>query len=443
MKYTVLTEDDRKLMLEKIGVASVDELFSDLPKDIILDKIEGLPCAASEMEITDIVKKISAKNKPESSASFCGGGCYNHYIPAAVDELAGRGEFYTAYTPYQPEVSQGTLTAIFEYQSYMCRLTDMDVSNASLYDGATALAEAVIMSAKAGKKKKVLVSRSVNPFYRETLATYAWASNIEIAEIPLSGIVTDTAAAEKMCDSDTAAVVVQSPNFFGYIEPVEELTAFKEAKKIDLIYVVAEALSLALLKTPAARGADIVCGEAQSFGNYPGFGGPMLGFITAKEKFTRKMPGRFVGLTVDQVGNQAFALTLQAREQHIRREKATSNICSNEGLLALRAAIYLGLTGPKLPEIASCNHNAAAYLCEKLLEIGFKNVQGTSSFDGAFFNEFMLDNSNSKFSSEKFSAGIDAGKYYPEFKNCTIFCATERNTKESIDALVEKIKAGC
>jgi len=449
MKYTVLTDEDRRLMLEKIGVKSVDELFADLPSDILIDTLKGLPKAVSEMEIAQIVQGIGAKNTVCSvdhishrGGLFCGGGCYDHYIPASVDELAGRSEFYTAYTPYQPEVSQGTLTAIFEYQTYMCRLTGMDVSNASLYDGATALAEAVMMSCKEKRRPKVLVSRSVNPLYRQTLATYAWAVGIEVQEIPLAGTITDVLAAESLFDDKIAVIVVQSPNFFGCIEPLESLVACKDAHKADLICTVSEALSLALLKTPSEQGANIVCGEAQSFGNYPAFGGPLLGFIAAKENYMRKLPGRLVGLSVDADGKPAFALTLQAREQHIRREKATSNICSNQGLIALRAAIYLGLTGSKLQALAQLNHNTASYLHERLLDAGFSPIPAKKGETLPFFNEFMVQNGTSGFTTESFGGGIDAGTWYPEFAGCTIFCATEKNTKDSIDSFVKSIKAG-
>lgn len=449
MKYTMLTDDDRKFMLNKIGVQSIDELFADLPADIRIDALEGLPKAVSEMEITQTLQKIGAKNTicsldhvSQRGGLFCGGGCYDHYVPASVDELAKRSEFYTSYTPYQPEVSQGTLTAIFEYQTYMCRLTGMDVANASLYDGATALAEAVMMSCKEKRRQKVLVSRSVNPLYRQTLATYAWAVGIEIVEIPLLGMCTDVSVAESLCDDSVAALIVQSPNFFGCIEPVEQLALCSAAHTADLIYTVSEALSLALLKSPREQGATIVCGEAQSFGNYLAFGGPLLGFIAATKNYMRKLPGRLVGLSTDEDGLPAFALTLQAREQHIRREKATSNICSNQGLLALRAAIYLGLTGAKLHELAQLNHTSAFYLYKELCAVGCMPVQKNADAIVPFFNEFMVQNGTSGFSSENFGAGIDAGIWYPEFTACTIFCVTEKNTKESIDSFVMGIRAG-
>ncbi len=435
MKYTLLNSEDRKLMLEMIGVRSVDELYADLPQDILLDRLEGLPEPVSEIEIAEIVRNAGERNSREKL--FIGSGAYSHYIPAVVDDLVSRSEFYTAYTPYQPEVSQGTLTAIFEFQTYMCRLTGMDVTNASMYDGATALAESVIMSARSSRKEKVLVSRAVNPFYRQVLSTYAWAAGIKIVEIPLDGTLTDYNAAEKLADNETGALVLQSPNFFGCIEEPEKTAAMRQEGKLDLIYVVAEAMALGFLKNPADCGADIVCGDAMSFGSPLSFGGPMLGFISAKEKFMRKMPGRFVGITTDAEGRDVFALTLQAREQHIRREKATSNICSNEGLLALKAAIYLGMTGPHLAGIGALNHNAASYLREKLISAGFSSVS-----DAPFFNEFLLNNGKSGFDAASMGAGFDAGKFYPEFRGCTLFCATETDSMQSIDSFTEKIKTG-
>ncbi len=436
MQYTMLSVEDKKLMLKTIGASSIDELFADLPKDILVDTLHGLPKAVSEMEVSSVFESIASKNK-QFDMPFCGGGVYDHYVPASVDELASRSEFYTAYTPYQPEVSQGTLTAIFEYQTNMCRLTGMDVANASLYDGATALAESVMMSCKETRRTKVLVSAAVNPLYRKTLTTYCWAVGIEIVDIPLKGFVTDSEkVAERMCE-DVASIVVQSPNFFGVIEPLQEIEAIKNEKKADLIVTVTEAMSLALLKTPEEQGADIVCGEAMSFGNYPSFGGPLLGFMCAKERYIRKIPGRLVGLTTDENGEPCFALTLQAREQHIRRDKATSNICSNQGLVALRSSIYLSLVGVKLTELARLNHYNASYLREKLFEIGFTALDNN---DVPFFNEFVLKKPSGFTSSASF--GIDVSQWYSEFEDCILFCATEKNTKESIDAFIDAIKDG-
>ncbi len=436
MQYTMLSDDDKKIMLEKIGVQTIDDLFSDLPSDILIDTLKGLPEPLTEMEVASLFESISKKNNVEATP-YCGGGVYDHYVPASVDELASRSEFYTAYTPYQPEVSQGTLAAIFEYQTSMCILTGMDVSNASLYDGSTALAESVMMSCKEKRRQKILVSKAVNPLYRKTLQTYCWAVGIEIVEVPCKGLLSDVEKITALIDDSIANVVIQSPNFFGLIEDVEEIAKVKDEKKADLIFTVSEAMSLALLKTPKEQGADIVCGEAMSFGNYPSFGGPLLGFMCAKESYMRKVPGRLVGLTQDENGEPCFALTLQAREQHIRRDKATSNICSNQGLVALRAAIYLSLVGPKLIDVARLNHSNACYLQERLLEVGFTHVFNS---DASCFNEFVLKKP-SNFDTA-FNFGIDIGKWYPELDDCILCCATEKNTKESIDQFIEAIKNG-
>ncbi len=427
MQYTMLSDADRKIMLEKIGVKSVKDLFADLPSDIVLDTLSGLPEALTELEVVEEFQRIAQKNNV-TAVPFCGAGVYDHYVPASVDELAGRSEFYTAYTPYQPEVSQGTLTAIFEYQTYMCRLTGMDVANASLYDGSSALAESVMMSCKEKKKQKILVSKTVNPLYRKTLQTYCWAVGIEIIEIPNKGLITDVEKVTELMDDSVANIVVQSPNFFGVIEDVEKIARLKDEKKVDLIFTVSEALSLALLKTPREQGADIVCGEAMSFGNYPAFGGPLLGFMCAKENYMRKIPGRLVGLTEDEDGTPCFALTLQAREQHIRRDKATSNICSNQGLIALRAAIYLSVLGVKLADLAKLNHSNACYLREKLLEQGFTIPCDSTE---PIFNEFILKKPSGY---GEVDFGIDVSHWYPELSDCILLCTTEKNSKKTIDA---------
>ncbi len=436
MQYTMLSNEDKKVMLEKIGVNSIDDLFADLPKDILVETLEGLPEPLSEMEVESLFENIAMKNNIKG-VPYCGGGVYEHYVPASIDELASRSEFYTAYTPYQPEVSQGTLISIFEYQTNMCILTGMDVANASLYDGATALAESVMMSCKEKRRKKILVSEAVNPLYRKTLQTYCWAVGIEIVEVPCKGLESDIEKLALLLDDSIANVVIQSPNFFGVIEELGNLAIVKDEKKADLIFTVSEAVSLALLKTPKEQGADIVCGEAMSFGNYPSFGGPLLGFMCAKESYMRKIPGRLVGLTQDENGEPCFALTLQAREQHIRRDKATSNICSNQGLVALRAAIYLSLVGPKLSDVAQLNHSNASYLQKRLIEIGFTRFENSMH---PFFNEFVLKKPCSL--DKSFTFGIDIGKWYSKLKDCILVCATEKDTKESIDDFIEAIKGG-
>ena len=438
MSYTLLTDADREEMLKKIGIGKIDDLFADIPENILNVKIDGLPEAKSEIEISSVVSDLCGKNSLNSV--FMGGGIYNHYIPAVVDELSSRSEFYTAYTPYQPEVSQGTLTAIFEFQTFMCRLTGLDVTNASMYDGATSLAEAVMMAVRTSRKNKVVISRSVNPRYREVLKTYCWAAEIEYREVEIRDLETDYESLSDLIDDETAAAVIQSPNFFGNIEDISKAKSFLEGKKGFLINVVTEAISLAYLKSPGSKGADIVCGEVQSLGNYPAFGGPLLGFISAKEKFMRKIPGRLAGKTLDAEGREVLALTLQAREQHIRREKATSNICSNEGLIALRAAIYMSLMGPNLFKLGSYNHNAAAYLREELCKNGFKAVS-----DKAFFNEFVVKAENPEdfirnCKSSCLDPGIRIDKWYPELENCWLFCATETDSKSQIDSFINRIQ---
>ncbi|HPA74056.1 MAG TPA: aminomethyl-transferring glycine dehydrogenase subunit GcvPA, partial [Spirochaetota bacterium] len=343
MDYTGITEHELREMLAIIGVKSIDDLFADIPESIRLKKLLDLPGALSDIEVEKLVAGMASRNCIMNS--FLGAGAYRHHVPAVVDQLSLRGEFFTAYTPYQPEVSQGTLTAIFEYQTMICRFTALDVANASLYDGATATAEAVLMSLRSGDKNRVVVSDAVHPHYRALLRTYLWANGVELVEISSNGGITAPGDAAAALDADTAALVVQSPNFFGCIEDVAAHAAKAHAAKAHLIQVITEPLSLGLLKKPGEMGVDIACGEAQSLGNYVGFGGPMLGFMAAKAEFMRRMPGRLVGRTVDEQGREAYVLTLQTREQHIRRERATSNICSNEGLCALRAVIYLSMLG--------------------------------------------------------------------------------------------------
>jgi glycine dehydrogenase subunit 1 len=438
MRYIGIDPDSRDMMLKTIGVSSIDELFSDLPASVKMNEIKGLPDPLSEMELFSRMKNIESENR--SPVIFAGGGCYSHYIPSAVDRLASRSEFFTAYTPYQPEVSQGTLTAIFEYQTMISDLTGMDISNAGMYDGATALAESVFMASRSSGRNHVLISRAVHPAYREVLRTYAWASDITLTEIPCIGGLTSLDECASGITPDTSAVVIQFPNYFGTLEDISSFSEMLHGKGIFLIVVVNEPLALALLKPPGSCGADIVCGEASSFGNPLAFGGPMLGFIAAREQFLRKMPGRLVGRTVDADGKTAYALTLQTREQHIRREKATSNICSNEALVALRAVIYLSYMGPRLKELAELNHSLASYMMKKLSDKGFETV-----FDRPFFNEFIVkyhdaENLRIRLRENGYLAGINLGDHYPELKDCLLLCATEMNTAGQIDSFVDDIE---
>lgn len=438
MAYHCNTEEDRREMLRIIGVRGIGELFSDIPREVLFDGPPDLPPALSEIEASSLLQSIEAKNR--LLASFIGAGAYRHYIPAAVDALASRPEFYTAYTPYQPELSQGTLTAIFEFQTMMCRLTGMDISNASMYDGATACAESVLMALRAAGKRRVLVCDSLHPHYRHVLRTYCWANDIEIKELASKGCIIDCALLERELGEETGAVVVQQPNFFGCIEDLASAARTAHDKKAKLIAVINEPLCLGLLRPPGSLGADIVCGEAGSFGNPPGFGGPALGFIAAGAEFMRRLPGRLVGRSMDAEGREAYVLTLQTREQHIRREKATSNICSNEGLCALRAAIYLSLLGRNMGSLAAQNHRLASYCRKKLVERGFTLV-----FDRPYFNEFTVRINNSHtiiddLKNEGFALGLVLDDYYKEYDNCVLVCCTEMNAPQEIDRLSEALE---
>jgi len=431
MSYVSITEEQQKEMLDAIGVEDISLLFKDIPEEILLDKKENIIPSLSEIETSQKINKIKDKNKVLSS--FIGGGLYNHYIPPVVDHIACRSEFYTAYTPYQPEVSQGTLTAIFEFQSMICRLTGMDVANASMYDGATALAESILMSVRDNKKKKVLISDTLNNRYSNVLKTYAWASDIELVTVKSNNGEIDIVDLEKKIDGETSAFVYQNPNFFGVIEDASRFVEIVHLHKANIILTVTEALSLSLLKNPSEFSVDIVCGEAQSFGNPIAFGGPLLGFIAAKNKFLRKIPGRIVGKTEDLDGKEAYVLTLQTREQHIRRNKATSNICSNEGLCLLRAVIYLSLYGNKLRDLAIYNNKLAQFFQKKLQEKGF-----SLKYNKSFFNEFLIEVDNATALKEKLlQEGIDFGIKIDD--NLLLISVTENNSMEEITNLLAKL----
>lgn len=438
MSYASNTPEDVGLMLRSIGVESIDDLFSDIPASVRLKEALPLEAALSEVEVCALLKNIGGANR--IGTSFLGAGAYNHYVPAAVDALSSRSEFYTAYTPYQAEVSQGTLAAVFEFQTMICRLTGMDVANASMYDGATSLAEAVFMSARGNNRRRVLVGGPLHPSYRRVLDTYCWANDLEVIEADSSEGTADVSRLEGMINEQTSALVVQSPNFFGCIEDLKSLADLAHSRGATLIAVVTEPLSLGLLKSPGSLGADIVCGEARSFGNPLGFGGPALGMLSAKAEFTRKMPGRLIGRTVDSAGHEAFVLTLQTREQHIRREQATSNICSNQGLCALRAVIYLSLLGKGIGELASLNHRIASYCRNRLLEKGYEPV-----FNKPYFNEFAIripgaDALLDRLAGEGISAGVDLGSHFSRYKDCVLMCCTEMTSPDDVDRLIETMQ---
>jgi glycine dehydrogenase subunit 1 len=437
MSFLPNSDEDIRLMCNEIGVNSVEELFVDIPAQVKNPDIQ-LPSPLSEQEALHSIQRTGSMNK--QVCSLVGGGIYNHYVPAIVDHLSSRSEFYTAYTPYQPEVSQGTLAAIFEFQTYMCRLTGMDIANASMYDGATALAEAVLMAVRTTRKNKVLCSATVHPHYRQVLATYAWASDVSLEIVPYKKGITDLQELSHIINNTVACVIVQSPNFFGVVEDIEKVASIAHEHKALCIATFTEAMSLGLLKSPGEFGADIACGEGQSLGNYPASGGPLLGVLACKKEFMRTIPGRLIGKTVDEDGRECYVMTLQTREQHIRRERATSNICTNEGLCALRATIYLSLVGNRLVELARTNHAAASYCVERLVNLGYERV-----FDAPFFNEFVIKFNNAKDIRHKlmengFALGIPLEKYYPELSDCLLITATECTTKDDIDTLVKLLQ---
>lgn len=443
MNYVPHSEQDRAEMLKTIGVNSIDDLFDDVPASVRLGRPLHLPGALSELELVRLMNELAAKNNNlDQYISFLGAGAYEHFIPSLVDHMLLRSEFYTAYTPYQPEISQGTLQAIFEYQSLICALTGMDVANASMYDGATAIAEAAIMANEQTRRKQVLVAANVHPDYRAVLRSYMHGHQVEVSEIPVADGVVDTAALKEMISDQTSCVIVQNPNFFGLIEKGEELAELAHQKGA-LFVVCADPVSLAILKAPGDYGADIVVGEGQSLGNPVSYGGPYLGFMACKEKFIRRMPGRIVGQTLDRNGKRGFVLTLQAREQHIRREKATSNICSNEALCALAATIYLVTVGKKgLKQVANLCLQKAHYAQKALTAL--PGVKPT--FTGPFFQEFAVttdkdpDQINRALLDRKIIGGLPLKHLYPELPQALLFCVTEVRTRAEIDLLVSEME---
>ncbi len=441
MRYIPHTAEDVREMLSAIGVDSLDRLFDEIPAALRLQRPLDLPAPLAESELLREFSSLAAANATAADhAIFLGGGAYNHFIPAVVDHLVSRSEFYTAYTPYQPEISQGTLQAVFEYQTLICQLTGMEVANASMYDGASACAEAVLMAVRATRRHRILLSRAVHPEYRQTVATYCRYLEVELVEIPCDETGrTDREALAHELDAGTAAVIAGYPNFFGVIEDLGSLAAAAHGAGARLVAVVQEPIALGLLKSPGELGADIVVGEGQSFGIPLAYGGPYLGFFAARQKDVRAMPGRLVGETVDLEGRRGFVLTLATREQHIRREKATSNICSNEGLCALMATIYLSLLGKQgIREVAKLNLAKTAYAREKIAALkGF-----SLPFAGNVFNEFVVEAPEEagallgRLEKQGILGGIPLGSWFEEMPNRFLVCVTEQNTREQIDALV-------
>lgn len=444
MSYISLSDKDKQEMLAKIGISSIGEMFDSIPDEVRLKRDLNVPEAVSEEELLSHFESVSGKNNYSRFLSFLGAGAYPHFIPAVVDYLSSRGEFVSPYTPYQPEVSQGTLQVIFEFQTLICQLMGMDIANASLYDGASGAAEAVLMANRLNRRTEVLVSRAVHPQYRRTIQTYTRNLGITVEEIGFTpkGSM-DLEEVENKLDENTTAVVYQSPNFFGVIEDVQAISEMALRQKTLSLDVVTEPLSLALLEAPGKLGADVVVGEAQSFGLNPSFGGPYLGFMASTKDFIRQLPGRIAGQTYDVDGNRGFVLTLSTREQFIRRERATSNICTNQALCLLRATIYLETLGKKgLRELAWHNLQKANY-AQELLN-GIKGIK--AKFSGGMFNEFVLELAKpweeveDSLKNQGIIGGVGLGEAYPELGNCVLVCVTELHSKEDIDSLSEALK---
>jgi glycine dehydrogenase subunit 1 len=428
-------------MLHQLGLKSAADLFESIPKDLRLSRDLQTTAALSEIELLAGFDELAAQNVAAQRVSFLGAGAYRHYVPTIVDHIISRSEFFTAYTPYQPEISQGTLQAIFEFQTLVCQLTGMEVANASMYDGSTALAEAVLMAERVTRRSKIVACGAIHPEYLEVVNTYVQHAGIEMVHQPLDPATGQAPNAVDLLDDKTAALVVQSPNFFGCIEDVAALAEKAHAVGALLVLAVTEAISLGLLKSPGACGADIVVAEGQSFGVPLSFGGPYVGLFATREKYARQIPGRLVGEAYDKEGRRGFVLTLATREQHIRREKATSNICTNEGLIALAATVYLETMGRRgLQEVAAQCAQKAAYAGKKISELdGF-----AIPFTGPRFNEFVVrgpveaSELLSRLGSEAgITGGLPLSHYYSDRPNDFLVCVTELNTRPEIDALVE------
>jgi glycine dehydrogenase subunit 1 len=440
MRYIPITQADKEAMLRDIGVASTEELFAaNIPADVRLNRPLNLPPALTEMEILAHVQALTKENVNVADYTcFLGGGVYDHYIPSAVETFLRRGEFLTAYTPYQPEISQGVLQVIYEYQSMICELTGMDLSNASMYDGGSAMAEAAVMMVSQTGRKKVVVAASVHPNYRRVVGTYMHGIGVEVIEAPLDHCELDLNKLEALVTDEVAGVIVQMPNFLGHVEQVRAIEQLVHAKG-GLFVVSVDPISLGLLEAPGNYGADIVVAEGQSLGNYLSFGGPYLGIMATREKFSRRIPGRIVGATLDTRGQRSFVLTLQAREQHIRREKATSNICSNQALNAMVATVYMTLVGKEgLREVATLSMQKAHYAAAQIAKLPGYSMACKS----AFFKEFTVscpipaDQINKQLLEKKILGGFPSTVDYPHLTNAMTFAVTEKRTKAEIDALV-------
>jgi glycine dehydrogenase subunit 1 len=442
LRYIPNSPEERIEMLEAIGLGSAEELFDSIPQELRLQRPLNTPAALSEIELLDSFEQMGARNAGARRISFLGGGAYSHYIPTIVDHIISRSEFFTAYTPYQPEISQGTLQTIFEFQTLVCQLTGMEVANASMYDGSTGLAEAVLMAERVTKRSKVVALTATHPQYLEVVRTYVQHAGIhlELVQFDEKTGQSSQALAEAI-DDETAALVVQSPNFFGCIENLAALADAAHAKGALLVVAVTEAMSLGLLKSPGACGADIVVAEGQSFGVPLSFGGPYVGLFATRAKYARQIPGRLVGEAYDKQGRRGFVLTLATREQHIRREKATSNICTNEGLIALAATVYLETMGRRgIQEVAHQCAQKAAYAARAIAKLNGYSLP----FSGPYFNEFVVRAPGkavellARLGKEKgIDGGIALSRFIPDRPNDFLVCVTETNSREQIDALVE------
>ena len=442
MRYLPQTHEDIEKMLQVVGVDSLEDLFSSIPADCRRKEALNLPEALTEWELNRHMEDAAGTmGAAPGYRVFLGAGSYNHHIPEIVRQLLNRSEVYTAYTPYQPEISQGTLQAIYEYQTLVSRLLGMEVTNASMYDGASALAEALLMAVRVSRRRKVAVSRAVHPLYRRVVQTYFAPTGYEVTEIPFQPDGrTDLARLDNL--DELAAVAVQSPNFFGCIEDLEAVGARVHSDdKTLFVTAFSEPMAYGILKRPGDCGADIACGEGQSFGIPQSFGGPGLGMFTSLKKYVRNMPGRLIGKTVDREGRTGFVLTLATREQHIRRERATSNICSNQGLCATAAVMYMAaLGGTGIRELAQLNHDKAAYLKSALQAAGL-----AAPFQAPVFNEFVVKfppgfkDTHAQLLEKKIVAGLPLAPYYPELEDHYLFCATETATREDMDALIKEV----
>ncbi len=443
MRYIPNSPEERAEMLDSIGLSHAAELFRSIPSDVQLGRKLNVTEALAEPEVIAAMESMASKNTAAMKPSFLGAGVYQHYSPTIVDHLIQRSEFFTSYTPYQPEISQGTLQYIFEFQTLVCQLTGMEVANASMYDGSTAMAEAYLMAQRVTRRDKIVVAQSVHPEYRDVAETYTMHGDTEIVEIGFDEATGCVSGLEAL-DDKTAALVVQSPNFFGCVEDLQALADAAHTVGALFVVVVTEAISFGLLKTPGACGADIVVGEGQSWGVPMSFGGPHVGLFATQEKFVRQMPGRLCGVAYDKNGNRGFVLTLSTREQHIRREKATSNICTNQGLIALAATIYMETMGKKgLQEVAVQNAQKAAYAKKRISEIEDFSIP----FSAPTFNEFVVRGPGSARevletlrNENGIIGGLALSKYYPGRENEFLVCVTETKSRESIDDLAAALK---